>query len=80
MKRLMIMLAVLTATVYVACKQQEGDRCQVNEDCESGVCNQSKGTCGTEGAGSDDDADIPNIDATPGDAVEDAPIDAAPVG
>jgi len=79
-KRLMIMLAVLAATVYVACKQQEGDRCQVNEDCESGVCNQSKGTCGTEGGGSDDDADIPNMDVPlPDDAAPDAPTD-APIG
>ena len=61
----------------VGCKQGEGDRCQVNEDCASGlVCNRATQSCAkTNGGGID--ANIlgnPPIDA-PDDAV-DAMIDA----
>jgi len=68
-KRLFVMLAVMTAAIYVGCKQQDGDRCQVNEDCESGVCNQAKGVCSNGSNSTEFDAGIP--DGT------DAPTDAA---
>ncbi len=71
MKRLFVMIAVLASAVYVGCKQQDGDRCQVNEDCESGVCNMSKGTCTTEGGTGMADAEVP--DGPPVDAAPDAP-------
>ncbi|MBL0215701.1 MAG: hypothetical protein IPQ07_17700 [Myxococcales bacterium] len=59
----------------VACKQGEGDRCQVNADCESGlVCNQATQSCAkTSGGGID--ADVP--DGPPADAPDDV-IDAMP--
>ena len=77
MKRLLIMLAVLASAVYVGCKQGEGDRCQTNDDCESGTCNMSKGTCTTGGGNDMDDADVPiQIDAGMSDAMSDAPADA----
>ncbi|HEU4614846.1 MAG TPA: hypothetical protein VFS15_22290 [Kofleriaceae bacterium] len=74
MKRLLLMLAVLGAAVYVGCKQQDGDRCQVNDDCASGRCNMAKGVC-SEGSGNESvDAEVP--DGT--DATLDAPPDAPP--
>jgi hypothetical protein len=39
------MIAVLASAAYVGCKQADGDRCQVDDDCASGVCNKAKGTC-----------------------------------
>lgn len=75
MKRLLLMCAVLAAVTYVGCKQGEGDRCQVNEDCESGQCNVARGTCSS---GSVDES---LIDATVPDGLDapaDAPPDAAP--
>ena len=61
MKRLLVMLAVLSAAVYVGCKQKDGDRCQVNDDCESGQCNMSKGTCTSGTGGGSADADMPDL-------------------
>ena len=61
MKRLLVMLAVLSAAVYVGCKQKDGDRCQVNDDCESGQCNMSKGTCTSGTGGGSSDADMPDL-------------------
>jgi hypothetical protein len=44
-----------------ACKQGQGDRCQVNDDCEAGlVCNKAKNTCQSDDGG---DADAGIIDA-----------------
>ncbi len=63
------------AGIVAACKQQEGERCQVNEDCESGLtCNQATSQCARAGE------EIP-IDATTPDFLDaeldpDAPIDA----
>ena len=73
MKRLLLMFAVAATAIYVGCKQQDGDRCQVNEDCESDVCNKAKGTCaGGEGSG---ELDAPVIDAPPdGPPMPDAPM------
>ena len=66
MKRLLIMIAVLASAAYVGCKQADGDRCQVNDDCASGVCNKAKGTCAL-------DNDMNLID---GAVIIDAPLDA----
>lgn len=75
MKQLLLMLAVLVVsiTMYVGCKQGEGDRCQVDDDCESGLCNIAKGTCGTGNEANPIDSMLP-IDA----AILDAPPDAPP--
>lgn len=76
MKRLLFVstLALVSSLVTIAaCKQGQGDRCQTNDDCESGlVCNQAKGTCQST-SGGDLDADI--VDAVPvtPDAMVDAP-------
>jgi hypothetical protein len=71
-KRLVLMIAVLAGAAYVGCKQADGDRCQVNDDCASGVCNKAKGTCAL-------DQDTMLIDAAiVTDAPTDAPTDAAP--
>jgi hypothetical protein len=64
---------VSTLTVVAACKQSQGDRCQVNEDCESGLlCNQAKNTCQAMSAG---DLDASAIDAVPADAMVDGGVD-----
>ena len=56
-------------TVLVGCKQAEGDRCQVDEDCESGlICNQGTNppSCqATVGGGIDANVPDADIDATP---------------
>ena len=70
MKRLLLMFAVLSAAAYVGCKQAEGERCQVDEDCESNLCNKAKGTCATGNMNVDIDAAIV-VDAP--DAMPDAP-------
>ena len=78
MKRLLLMLAVLASAAYVGCKQTDGDRCQVNADCASGVCNKAKGTCSISGDSTEDiDAavviDAPPDSPAPADAAADAP-------
>lgn len=49
MKRLAIafgLTAVFALALVASCKQGEGERCQVNEDCEDGlVCAQATQTC-----------------------------------
>ena len=52
MKRSKIIIAVLVASVSVAafvtaCKQSTGDRCQIDADCATGVCNKATNTCQT---------------------------------
>lgn len=75
---LVIRLAVLLcALVSVpACpKQGEGERCQVDNDCQSPlVCNRAKNTCQSTTGG---DLDASVIDAGPADAAVDAAVDAA---
>ncbi len=69
MKRLILMIAVLTGVAYVGCKEGDGDRCQVDSDCKSNRCNTAEGTCSTENSASVDallPADAPPADA-PGD-------------
>ena len=77
MKKLVLMFALVVAGAvgYVGCKQADGDRCQVNEDCESGLCNKAKGTCASGNNANEIDASV--IDA-PADApgVADAMVDA----
>ena len=78
MKRLLLMLAVLASAAYVGCKQTDGDRCQVNADCASGVCNKAKGTCSISGDSTEDiDAavviDAPPDSPAPADSAADAP-------
>jgi hypothetical protein len=79
-KRLLLMIAILAAAAYVGCKQADGDRCQVNDDCASGVCNKAKGTCAIGQDMSETDAsiiiDAPADAALPADAMADAMPDA----
>ncbi|MDX2090169.1 MAG: hypothetical protein SFX73_20085 [Kofleriaceae bacterium] len=70
---------LLAGLAWAACKQQEGERCQINDDCEDGlVCNKATQECAIRTSG-DIDATIP-IDApdaaTTDDASIDGPIDA----
>ncbi len=62
------------------CKQQEGERCQINSDCADGLtCFSSTMTCGTTGSDTPDaaqPADAGGPDAVPPPDVV-TPIDAA---
>ena len=74
MKRVLIastLALVASIGLFAACKQGQGERCQVDDDCASGlVCNKAKNTCQST-TGGDLDADV--IDAAPADAEVDAP-------
>jgi hypothetical protein len=72
-----VLVLVLGASwTVVACKQAEGERCQVNEDCADNlVCNQATQECSTT-TGGGIDATVP--DGPPPDAAVDAMIDAMP--
>lgn len=78
MKRLLFATTIAlvgSLTALAACKQGQGDRCQVNDDCDNGlVCNKAKNTCQSSSGG---DLDASVIDAVPMDAT-DAAVDAAP--
>jgi len=84
MKTLLLSISLLLAAIVTfqiaGCKQGEGERCQVSDDCTPPlVCNKAKNTCqGTSGG--DLDAPLP-IDA-PIDmpVLPDAAIDAVPAG
>jgi hypothetical protein len=59
-------LGLLTLGGIASCKQGEGERCQVQTDCEDGLeCNEAEGVCRSFQAG--------DLDAQP---PPDAPIDA----
>ena len=81
MKRLAIALfipALLAFGLVASCKQGEGERCQVNEDCESPlVCAQATQTCADNNTSSGIDAtppvDGPPVPDGPPDAMLDAP-------
>jgi hypothetical protein len=62
--------ALLICLIVAGCKQGEGERCQVDDDCQAPlVCNKAKNTCqGTSGG--DLDASIP--DGPKADAAVDA--------
>jgi len=65
-----------SAAALVACDQGEGARCQLDEDCKSGlVCNHATETCQAT-SGGDIDAAVPVIiDAAPIDTPPDVPND-----
>lgn len=64
------------AGLAAACKQQEGDRCQVDSDCDTGlVCNQAISQCASPNSSGALDASTPDfLDA---ELDPDAPDDAA---
>jgi len=73
-----MLLGLLTAGVVflIGCKQGEGARCQVTDDCETGlICNQGTDppSC-QKTVGGGIDATVPDADI---DAPTDAPDDAA---
>ncbi len=78
---LFVLSVIVVGAVGVAgCKQDEGERCQVADDCEDGfICNQATQTCAkTLGGGID--ATVPDgppvvVDGPP---VVDAGLDATP--
>jgi hypothetical protein len=62
--------AVFTLGLVAACRQGEGERCQVNDDCDEPlVCVEATHTCATSNTSMGIDATIP-IDAP--DAMPDA--------
>jgi hypothetical protein len=66
-----LLAACASIVTFAACKQGQGERCQVDEDCESDlVCNKAKNTCQTTEGGN---ADASIIDAVPADAPVDTP-------
>lgn len=68
----LVLLGALSLGVFAACKQGEGERCQVTADCEDGLtCNQGQNPPICQG----ENADNP-IDATVPDADPDGPVDA----
>jgi hypothetical protein len=77
-RRLLIVVAffALLAIAGSACKQQEGERCQTDEDCEGSlICNQATQECSTAAGGGIDATTPEFIDADDIDAPDDA-IDA----
>lgn len=74
--------AALLAVTLAACKQGEGEVCQIDDDCETGLeCNAGTMRCQSPGADRADarppsDAGAP--DAGTPDAGADAGVDAAP--
>jgi len=72
----------LSSAVLVGCGQAIGEKCQIDSDCTSDLCNQGTGLCQAPNAG--DAPVIPGpdakIDGGPADASPDAkPVDAKPV-
>jgi len=63
MRRLLIALsltALFTLGLVASCKQGEGERCQVDDDCEDPlVCAQATQTCADNDTSSGIDASIP---------------------
>jgi hypothetical protein len=69
----------LTVGLISGCKQKAGERCQVNDDCDTDlVCNQGTGVCQPKSAVSADSNLSPDsqVDAGP---IDSAPIDGAPI-
>jgi hypothetical protein len=45
-KRLLFIALFISGAVVAACKSGEGERCQVNDDCEPPLtCNKTRNTC-----------------------------------
>jgi hypothetical protein len=67
--------SALLIVLFVACKQGEGEVCQIDDDCESGLeCNAGTMRCQRPGADFTDAA--PPADAGAPDAGDDAGVDA----
>jgi hypothetical protein len=67
---------VASIATLVSCKQGEGERCQIDDDCESPlVCNMAKNTCQGSGRA---DFDAGTIDMVPSDVATDAAPDTMP--
>jgi hypothetical protein len=63
------------AGLATACKSGEGERCQLDTDCSSGlVCNQATAECASETTSLPIDATTPDFEDAPQDP--DAPVDA----
>ncbi len=66
MKRLLftaLIAALVPVALVASCKQGEGQRCQVDDDCESGlVCAQATHLCATSETSGGIDA-LPPVDA-----------------
>lgn len=76
----LLSLVLASAAGITACKQGEGERCQVDTDCDNLVCNQATKQCATSTGGGIDATvpDGPPPDAAEIDAPADAPADATP--
>ena len=76
MKRLLFVttIALVSSLVTIAaCKQGEGERCQVDDDCTAPLgCNKATNTCQSKTGG---DLDASVIDAV---VTQDAAVDATP--
>lgn len=60
-----LLLALLAGGVIAACKQSEGERCQVNADCEDGLaCNQGTNppSCQSSETNNPIDGSVPDAD------------------
>ena len=67
-----LLLGLLCAGVIAACKQTDGERCQIDRDCADGlVCNQGTNppSCQAQRGNEQIDASVPDADP-------DAPTDA----
>ena len=74
--RAFAVLAILTAGWMVGCDQEEGQRCQTSDDCQSPLgCNLATLTCSSKNTSGQIDATVP--DGPPPDAAIDA-VDASP--
>lgn len=67
-------VAVVFGAALSSCKQGRGDRCQIDDDCGSGlICNKATSTCQDTSGGGDIDATVPDVLTNPPDASVDAP-------
>ena len=74
--RIVYALVIAIAIAAAGCKQGQGDRCQVDADCQDGlVCNQAKNTCESSSSAGGIDANVPDGPRTDAGMV-DAPPDA----
>jgi hypothetical protein len=78
----LVLLGFLTGGValLIGCKQGEGQRCQVNDDCDTGlVCNQATDppTCQSSGSFDPIDASVPEASVDAPTDTTDAPTDGA---
>jgi hypothetical protein len=70
-----VIFVAATAGIVASCKQDDGERCQLNADCKSGLCNVAEHVCASTTGGGEEDANGPEagIDApvdTPSDAID----------